>query len=60
MPVILPLESFKLDTLLCIKEICRVLMLLKHDYYYTWFQVIQKLCIHMYPGNTLFGTVICA
>lgn len=56
MPVILPLESFKLDTLLCIKE---VLMLLRHDYY-TWFQVIQKLCIHMYPGNTLFGTVICA
>lgn len=59
MPVIHPLDSFKLDALLCIKEICRVLMLLRHGCY-TWFQIIQKSCIHVYPGNTLFWTVICA
>lgn len=59
MPVNLPLDSFKLDTLLCIKEICRVLMLFRCECY-SWFQVIQKLCIHVYPGNNLFGTVRCA
>lgn len=47
MPVIHPLDTFKLDAVLCIKKICRVLMLLRHECY-TWFQVMQKLCIHMY------------
>lgn len=27
-------------------------MLLRHEYY-TWFQAMLKLCIHMYTGNTL-------
>lgn len=26
----------------------------------TQFQIILKLCIHMYPGNVFFWTVICA
>ena len=59
MPGIHPFDSLKLDALLRIKEICRVLMLLRHERY-RWFQIVQKLCIHMYPGNVLFWAVICA
>lgn len=53
MPGIHPFDSLKLDALLRIKEICRVLMILRHECY-TWFQNRQKLCIHVYLGNVLF------
>lgn len=53
-----PFDSLKLDAL-CIKEICRVLMLVRHECC-TWFQIIQNLCIHVYPGNVLVWTVLCA
>lgn len=44
MPGIHPFDSLKLDALLCIKETCRVLMLVRHEYC-TWCQIIWKSCI---------------